>query len=134
MTLFSYIYSRKANRQFREPVLLAQLLAGNKPSKKEALHYRHIIGGWALHYLVGITFLISYEMLRQAAPLNKLPANGLVLGGLYGLVGVAGWQTMFTVHPSPPKIPVRHYLAHLIPAHMVYGHFAFKSLDKKKDQ
>lgn len=133
MTLFSYWYSRKANRQFREPVLLAKLLAGKDLHKKDDPDFRHIIGGWALHYLVGITFLVSYDMLRQVAPLNKLPANGIVLGGLYGLVGVAGWKAMFSFHPNPPKIPAKHYFVHLIPAHMVYGQFAFKSLDKKKD-
>lgn len=133
MTLFSYLYSRGEHRQFREPVLLAHLLAGKKPNKEESLHKKHIIGGWALHYLVGISFLYSYNKLRQKGPLNKLPANGTVLGGLYGIVGIIGWQTAFYFHPDPPKIPFKHYYTHLIPAHMIYGHFAFKSLDAKKD-
>lgn len=134
MTIFSYLYSRGSHRQFREPVLLAHLLAGKKPKNDVALGNKHIIGGWALHYLVGITFLYSYDKLRQLAPLNKLPANATVLGALYGIIGIKGWHTTLSLHPDPPKIPRKHYYTHLIPAHMVYGHFAFKSLDKKKDQ
>lgn len=133
MTLFSYLYARGEHRQFREPVLLAHLLAGKKPKKDESLKNRHIICGWVLHYLVGISFLYSYHKLRKTAPLSKLPANGVGLGGLYGIVGVIGWQTVFHIHPNPPKIPFKHYYTHLIPAHMIYGHFAFKSLDAKKD-
>lgn len=133
MTIFSYLYSRGEHRQFREPVLLAHLLAGKKPKNKVTLKNRNIIGGWALHYLVGISFLYSYHKFRQTGPLGKLPVNGAVLGGLYGIVGVFGWKTMFYFHPDPPRIPFKHYYAHLIPAHMIYGHFAFKSLDAKKD-
>lgn len=134
MTLFSYFYSREEHHQFREPVLLAHLLAGTKPGENEPLKRKHIIGGWGLHYLVGISFLCSYNMLRKTALLSKLPANGMVLGALYGIAGITGWQTTFSLHPDPPKIPFRHYYTHLIPAHIIYGYFAFKSLDAKKDK
>lgn len=134
MSLFSYIYSREEHHQFREPVLLAHLLAGTKPGKKDAPETKHFLGGWALHYLVGIGFLCSYEALRKTALLKKFPAHAAVVGGLYGIVGVLGWETTFQLHPNPPRIPFKQYYAHLIPAHMIYGYFAFNSLEKKKSE
>jgi hypothetical protein len=134
MSLFSYIYSRKEHHQFREPVLLAHLLAGIKPGKKDNPEPKHILGGWALHYLVGISFLCSYEILRKTSLINKFPAHGAVVGGLYGILGILGWETTFQLHPNPPIIPFKHYYTHLLPAHMIYGYFAFNSLEKKKSK
>lgn len=131
MSLFSYIYSRNQHKQFREPVLLAHLLAGVKPGEKKTPDIKHIIGGWALHYLVGIGFLLTHEALLKPIFRKRLPVNGAVVGGLYGIVGIIGWEITFQLHPDPPRIPYKHYYTHLLPAHMTYGYFAFRALEKE---
>ena len=125
MTLFSYGYSRIKKKQFREPVLLAHLLSG----PKEQFRQDELLKGWLAPYMVGAVFSLTYQQIFQGR-FNGAPAfKGMVMGGMYGLLGVVGWRSAFKAHPDPPKIDFPEYYQHLVLAHLVFGTFAFGLLE-----
>ena len=130
MTLYSYGYSHFKGRQFREPVLLAHLLKG----KEEAESKQDYLMGWLAHYLVGAVFSTSYNALLKGRLIRNPRLKGVVAGGLYGLLGVAGWKCTFKLHPAPPKIDYNEYYRHLVIAHLVFGYFAFGMLEKEENK
>ena len=128
MTLYSYVYSELKGKQFREPVLLAHLLEGIEEAHKR----KEILKGWLAHYLVGATFSITYQALFKGRFIRSSRLKGVVFGGLYGLLGVAGWKATVGLHPAPPKINYTEYYKHLVIAHLIFGYFAFGMLEKEE--
>ncbi len=132
MTLYSYGYSRFRNKQFREPVLLADLIRRGSQGKSGSGTWK----GWLAHYTVGAVFSLTYhQLIKPKVNLQHLnpEAKALAFGGLYGLLGVAGWKATFELHPAPPEISYKEFYAHLVLAHMVFGYFAF-GMDGKNEQ
>ena len=130
MTLYSYGYSYFKESQFREPVLLAHLLKGReKPECRQ-----DYLQGWLAHYLVGAVFSTSYQALFKGRLTRNPRLKGVVAGGFYGLLGVAGWKSTFKLHPAPPKIKYNEYYRHLVIAHLIFGYFAFGMLEKEKNE
>lgn len=119
MTLFSYLVSRKENKEFKEPVILSKLLTGGLPNRKNNDLY-----GWALHYAVGLIFSSVYDRLWQRTSLSPSTSTGLILGGITGLVGIGVWSIAFKLHPDPPHVPQKKYYGHLLAAHLFFGVFA----------
>lgn len=118
MTLFSYVVSGITNRQFKEPVLLNQLLRYFrycKTLKKSSLP------GWVLHYLIGTLFLISSNFIWNSTSADPNLKSGALLGLMYGIIGISGWHIIFRLHPNPPSIKLDKYYLHLIVAHIIYG-------------
>ena len=116
MTLFSYVASRLMNDQFREPRLLSHFFF-----PAELQHRQPPTKGWLLHYLIGIGFSGAYQGLWKKYTRLPPTSDGLYYGSVCGLLGVAGWHRVFTTHPSPPKVNLKLYLAHLFAAHFVFG-------------
>lgn len=128
MTLYSYGYSHFRGKQFREPHLLADLLEG----KGRVDDRKEFLKGWLAHYLVGAAFSLTYQHFLKGKFIKHPKAKSLLVGGLYGLLGVAGWRSTFGLHPAPPKIDYKEFYAHLVLAHLVFGYFAFGLLEKEK--
>ena len=121
MTLFSYGSSRLRGKQFREPELLAHLIAGPEgPYRGDDL-----AKGWLAHYLVGAAFSLSYLQFFQGKYIQNPIAKGALFGGLYGIAGAAGWKAGFSAHPAPPQTDYKAYYGHLILAHILFGTLAF---------
>ncbi|HEX2935484.1 MAG TPA: hypothetical protein VHO72_09045, partial [Bacteroidales bacterium] len=119
MTLFSIFASEKRGRQFREPEILSMLLK-DLPINKS----KRIIIGWIAHYMVSVSFnMVNQKLLDK---LQKSPTflNGVLLGAVNGAVGLAIWKAIFEAHPSPPKIGLNRYLAHLFLAHLIFASLA----------
>lgn len=129
MTMYSYGYSRLRKKQFREPVLLAELLSGSSAPERK----KDFLKGWMAHYLVGAAFSISYQQFLKGK-FNQHPAlKSIITGGAYGFfVGVPSWKAAFTLHPQPPKIAYREFYLHLVLAHLVFGYFAFGKIEEGK--
>ena len=124
MTLFSYGSSRLRKKQFREPELLAHLIAGPEgPYRGDDL-----AKGWLAHYLVGAAFSLSYLQFFQGKYIQNPFAKGALFGGLYGIAGAAGWKASFSAHPAPPQTDYKAYYAHLILAHILLAHILFGTL------
>ncbi|HET8866423.1 MAG TPA: hypothetical protein VFM80_12060 [Gracilimonas sp.] len=118
MTLFSYFLSRKANRNFREPVLLNQLLFDLPLFEFKS---KPILPGWILHYAVGFIFVIGFHFFWKMASITPSLLSGSILGLFCGMLGVAGWHLVFLLHPKPPSIELKEYYIHLIVAHIIFG-------------
>ena len=113
MTLFSYVVSSLTGQQFREPVLLNHFF--NDTQQRSAAR------GWWLHYLVGLSFALVYQLLwKRFVRLPPTP-DGLSYGALGGLIGILGWRITFATHPRPPRTNRRGYLTQLFVAHLIFG-------------
>ncbi len=61
MTIFSYFVSRKKNKDFREPRLLAKMVYRAIPEIKKP---QAKVTGWILHCVTGLTFAVLRRMLN----------------------------------------------------------------------
>jgi hypothetical protein len=118
MTIFSYALSEVRDTNFKEPVLLAKMIANlNVPIKKEDTRLQ----GWLLHYGVGIFFAFTYRhFLKEIRPLDKVKA-GLIIGALTGVFGMSVWRLTFLLHPKPPVTNYRRFYGQLLVAHVIFG-------------
>ncbi|MGN6194794.1 MAG: hypothetical protein ACTHOB_07635 [Ginsengibacter sp.] len=118
MTLFSYVVSRKKNKDFREPRLLGKMVYRAIPEiKKEDAKFT----GWILHCSTGLAFTIVYKMLLEKTKLKSNVPDGIVLGFVNGVVAVAIWKAVFSLHSDPPQIQFKDFYGHLILAHVVFA-------------
>lgn len=118
MTLFSYALSYAVQRNFKEPEILGVLL------KRLAPHLHNIIYhlfGWALHFAVGYLFVTAYSLLWENTAIKPTLLNGLWIGFVSGLVGIAIWHFTLKLHPNPPFLNLPAYYANLLVAHVVFG-------------
>jgi hypothetical protein len=124
MTLFSYIVSKKKNKNFKEPQLLGQLI-----NRSTSLSNSSKIAGWLLHYMAGILFAVIYSgLLNNTKMKNRLPES-LITGGVSGIAAVCIWHTVFKLHPLPPLVARRKYYGHLIATHILFGAVTFSCLN-----
>jgi hypothetical protein len=121
MTLFSYLVSEKKEENFREPLVLADLLSrlSSKLRKSDAT-----VDGWALHYIAGLGFSIAYHQLWKSGKVKPGIFSGSLLGAASGLIGIMVWKGVFKLHPNPPAKNLKKYFRHLMLAHVVFGAFA----------
>jgi hypothetical protein len=116
MTLFSIVTSERKKHQFREHELLSELLKITPLSKNS-----HASMGWIGHFITEIIFNTINQNVLKAMKKRPDILNGLILGAVNGLVGIAIWKMIFELHPSPPKINLTRYLSHLMLAHLVFA-------------
>ncbi len=114
MTLFSYWYSRKYRKQFREPELLNHLLGHRENIRGSA-------GGWLVHYAVGLLFTQVYWRAWKKYQVSPGLLHGILLGGFTGIFGASVWKLTIYLHPDPPKIEYKEYYRHLVIAHAIFG-------------
>lgn len=122
MTAFSYLVSKKKKRNFKEPKVLAQMferLPGGPDDDDGAT-----AAGFGAHYLAGLLFAVPYVYLWEKEILQPDLPTGAALGAASGLAGIAGWELMFKLHPSPPPKNKKRYFGHLMLAHIVFGVFS----------
>ena len=121
MTIFSYLVSRRKHKDFKEPNVLAQFIKRLpvKVNEEEAA-----AEGFAAHYLAGLLFVLAYMYLWEKQEVEPNIVTGVAMGAAAGLVGIAGWELMFRLHPSPPPKNKKKYYGHLFLAHIVFGVFA----------
>jgi hypothetical protein len=127
MTLFSYAVSEYIDKNFKEPRVLGALLervlfTGRKNTEP---------AGWLLHYGVGLAFTSAYDFIWRRTSIKPTVKNGLIMGGVSSLAGIAVWDLTFKTHPNPPAIHLKRYYGHLILAHLIFGAFtaiAYKNI------
>ncbi|HXR84225.1 MAG TPA: hypothetical protein VN722_07950 [Hanamia sp.] len=118
MTVFSYLVSRKKNKDFREPRLLGKMVYRAIPEiKKEDSK----VVGWILHCSTGLAFTITYKFLLENSKLKSNVPDGIILGLMNGVTAVGIWKAVFSLHPDPPKIKFKDFYGHLILAHVVFA-------------
>lgn len=123
MTLYSYIISKKENDEFLEPELLNELIDGsdNLPAIKETETHP---AGWALHYGVGLLFVLTYYVLWRRSLTSPGIVKGLLIGAASGLVAIISWKIMFATNDDPPENDRYRYFRQLFVAHLIFSVFA----------
>lgn len=118
MTMFSYLVSKKKNKDFREPRLLGKMVYRAVPDiqKKDSK-----VIGWILHGSTGLAFTILYKILLEKTRLKSNVTEGILLGFVNGVAAVAIWKSVFSLHPDPPQIKFKDFYGHLILAHIVFA-------------
>jgi hypothetical protein len=118
MTLFSYLVSLAADKNFSEPEHLGTLMHRLVPcSSKKTTQ----VVGWTTHYAVGLLFVLAYQELWKTGKIKKTVANGIILGALSGALAVLIWKATMKAHPAPPWIDFTNYYIQLVPAHIVFA-------------
>jgi len=130
MTLFSYLVSRKKNKDFREPRLLGKMVYRAVPGIKKP---QAKVIGWILHGTTGLTFSVMYHYLLKDTKLKSNVPDAVVLGLTNGIVAVGIWKATFSLHPDPPKIHFNDFYKHLVLAHVVFATTTLCILDDDKD-
>jgi hypothetical protein len=118
MTLFSYMYEDVNRGRFKEPQLLNSL---TKFSTLPFSPHRSNMWGWVLHYLIGLVFVVGFEILIDSQIIVFSLENALFYGFVIGLIGIGGWETMFRVNKRPKNFNALHYYRHLLVAHLLFG-------------
>jgi hypothetical protein len=118
MTLYSYILSEMKEEHFKEPEILGKLLQNLMPAIRKEFAKA---AGWEIHYLVGLLFAAIYIYLWQVKKIKPTLQNGLLFGGVSGLIAVTVWKAVLKLHPDPPHLKYKRYYLQLIPAHIVFG-------------
>ena len=127
MTLFSYVTSRKKNKNFKEPQLLADMVLTAIPQIEKPASGA---AGWVLHYGTGLFFAAIYELLSNDDKIKPTLPYGIFIGGLNGAVAVLIWKATFSLHPGPPRIHFEDFYKHVILAHVIYGTITLCTLEK----
>lgn len=121
MTLFSYLISEKKEENFREPLVLADLISRLFPSMRKS---DAALEGWGLHYFAGLMFCYGYHKYWKNNKVKPGVLSGSLLGAVSGGVGILVWKAVFKLHPNPPSKNLKKYFGHLMLAHVVFGAFA----------
>lgn len=120
MTLFSYLVSRKQNKQFREPQLLQALLHRNE-QKANATNKTVPVTGFVLHYGMGAVFSSCYHLFWKKHIHTNPLINGVGFGLSCAIAGLSVWKAAYKIHPNPPANDFSSYMKHLVVAHTVFG-------------
>lgn len=118
MTLFSYLVSLAADKNFSEPEHLGTMIHRFMPMESKKATQ---LAGWGAHYAVGLLFVLAYRELWKTGKIKKTVRNGIILGALSGTLAVLVWKTTFKVHPAPPWTDFTNYYIQLVPAHIVFA-------------
>jgi len=86
MTAFSYLVAGSKEKNFREPELLADLEKKMLPGEAKKIV---LAAGWATHFTIRVFWAGFYKFLWQKNIIEPTVGNGLILGGLSGLTGIA---------------------------------------------
>lgn len=115
MTAFSKVLALLLSKEFSEPKLLAELYPNRRFGRKD------IFMGWLTHYLIGIFFAWGIWFYTTMANGDYTFVSGLVLGGLFGCLGVLGWSILMVVLKKPPQLELPAFFIQLVFAHIIFG-------------
>ncbi len=119
MTLSSALWSRVSGNQFREPTLLSKLMQ-NHPHINASKQNTYV-WGWLIHFILGIVFLVIYEILWQITNVPRTFMWSLIFGSFLGLLGVLGWKILFKMSKPSSQFNYQQYYIHIFFAHIVFS-------------
>ena len=121
MTTFSYVMTRKKEKQFREPELLNDLISGSTTFHLQVS--KENILGWVAHFAIGVAFTVLFWLLCTWNILDIGVLSALIFGVAAGLTGIASWHLMFFLNENPPDIPLKDFSLQLMIAHVIFAAF-----------
>ncbi len=119
MTLFSSLWSHLANKQFREPNLLAEILTKDPISPPEEASQKAM--GWTIHITLGLCFVFIYEILWESLDVQRNIFWALLFGICMGMVGIAGWWLLFRLKSYSANFDYKQFYIHIFFAHIIFS-------------
>ena len=116
MTLFSYLVSKAAKKNFSEPDLLGDLMRGWNP--KLAKTTSRVIG-WNAHYAIGSVWALIYSGIFRKKE-SSIPA-ALLFGCVSGATGIYIWKKLIQWNPRPSPTNQKQFYQQLFLAHLVFS-------------
>lgn len=117
MTAFSYTISEAFRELYKEPLLLQYLMTRFRLGFKGTTK---MIACWALHYFIGLIFVLIFHFLWKAGFIEITWLAGLIYGAIIGIIGIAGWVVMFNLSNYQPRIDFKGYYLQLFIAHVIF--------------
>lgn len=115
MTGFSYVFSTILNENFKEPILLTDLLG-------KVFHVELPVWvGWLVHYLTGILFLVLLIAAYSFTNVDISVLWGIIFGAILGGIGIVMWKGIYKLANSDPPTHTRLFHLQLIIAHIFFG-------------
>ncbi len=125
MTIFSYVISIIFKKQYREPVLLIEIIKKIIPSISPN---KTTLIAWSIHFIIGITFVILYYILESLNIFSFNPIVAITLGIFSGIIAIINWNILFKVSQHHKKKDVGYY-SQLFLAHIIFAYCAVFCLD-----
>lgn len=126
MTVFSYVISKMAKKNFNEPVLLGQVIQGNSPNVPSQTL------GWVGHFGIGSVWSMIYVALQNQKKELSFPFKFWMLSGS---TAILIWRQLFRNNPRPTPTHRRQFYGQLFFAHLVFTytlHGTYSFLNRKK--
>jgi len=117
MTILSYLFSATFRELYKEPLLLKYLM--QRFGSPLSANTEEILG-WVMHYIVGLLFVLSYQLLLHYNIFDISWTSGILFGAVAGLVGIGWWHAMFKLSNFPP-IDFKGYYWQLFLVHIIFG-------------
>ncbi|CAH8283470.1 hypothetical protein EV196_102420 [Mariniflexile fucanivorans] len=127
MTLFSIIASHLFNKEYREPIILSKIISTNNIKEKET--GIDLFAGWIIHYFIGAIFIVFYFVLWHNFEQLKSVFWNIIVGLLFGIIGVVGWNLIFKIFPKLHDFDFKGFCIQLLPAHVFLCLFAMLLLN-----
>lgn len=116
MTLFSYMVSKFARRNYSEPDLLGYLIQGWNPSLGKTSSR---VMGWQAHYAIGSVWALLYSLTFREKKASA--SSALLFGCISGATAIYCWKKLFDWNPQPLKKHDQGFYLQLFFAHLVFG-------------
>ena len=122
MTLFMYLLSYITKRRLKVVKILGTMLTiYSNPEGKLSESNKAITIGLVTHYGVGIFFSICYLILWRNGIGQPDLINACIFGLINGVFGIFIWRLFLLIHPSPPFLPFKTYMASLVIGHVAFA-------------
>lgn len=118
MTAFSYMVSDAFRELYKEPLLLQYLITRFNIGITGVWK---VITGWAVHYIIGLIFVVIFHILWRLNLYDITWLTGLIYGILIGIIGIGGWVVMFILSNYKPRIDFKGFYLQLFFAHLVFA-------------
>lgn len=117
MTIMSYLFSVSFRELYKKPLLLRFFMqkfgTPLSTNTEEKL-------GWLMHYMVGLLFVICYQILVSQKLLEVTWRSGILFGFVAGLIGIEWWRMMFKFF-NILSIDFKKYYRKLLVMHLIFG-------------
>lgn len=118
MTWFSYFISKKFQKEYKEPIILATVFS--------EFHFEASGGikrklGWMVHFFIGFLFVVGYHIILDENILPITIPSAIWLGTISGIIGIIGWMIIFKNTNYKPRIDFVGYYIQLFFAHIIFA-------------
>ena len=119
MTMFSYMASFLANKNFREPELI-NLILNNLRYFPFNISKRSVVG-WIAHFLIGLIFTLLGFTLLALTELGPDATFGIIFGSVAGILAIIAWTFCFKITKRILSYSRSIFNFQIFIAHVLFG-------------